>query len=139
MCIIDLSAKQQKEFIIMRKFITYFSLLRRLLKTNRSDILLENPTEQDKKDLALGRWQTFKIWFCPEFVLKMTSDDESILNQVCLHQACKTRTGGVLNTIRPVGNDYLEATKLMISYCLECHQHQLLMQDFITLLTKETK
>lgn len=121
----------------MRKYFIYLKLLIRLLKTNRSDILLANPAEQDLKDLAFGRWHTFKLWFCPEFVIKLSRDDESLLTQLCLHQAYKNRTGGILSTFRPTGADYVAATSLMINYCHQCHAAGQRMCDFLSTLQEQ--
>lgn len=48
----------------------------KLIKINNS-IALTDPSDQDKRDLAMGRWVNYKLVQVPEFHIKMTKDDES--------------------------------------------------------------
>ncbi len=121
----------------MHDFLNRWRIAKLLLKNNNSTVYIQNLTERDKVDLAAGRWLNFKLWYAPEFVVKMTPDDESILSQVTLVAAHKSRTKGIVDTFRPNGDDHLEATRLKVLHIQTCHSNSMLLKDYLAWLTKE--
>lgn len=97
-------------------------------------MLLLNNTDQDQRDLALGRWTQFKQVFVPSFTVGMNQDTESLLLQYCLRTAFNSRTKGVVSSYRPNGLDNLEATKLAIDIIKECQFSGILLADKLKLL-----
>lgn len=120
--------------MLIRKIITFYNAAKLLSQTNRSDVALKSHTEQDQRDLALGRWTQFKHTFVPAFTVGLNADNESLLLQYCLRQAYNARTGGVLASYRPNSLDSLEATKLAIDIVKDCQFEGMLLSDKLKML-----
>jgi len=93
----------------LKNFIYVLRHLTALLSTNPS-VRLIDPLERDLRDLAAGRWYSYKQINSPNFVIGMTKDEEAMLYQYSFVKIGKKVTGAKL----------LEQTAVMISVCEAC-------------------
>lgn len=101
-----------------------------LIKVNNS-IALSNPTDKDKRDLAMGRWINFKLTQVPDFHIKMTKDDEANVFQ---HTFFKIGKGKVLTP-----DQLLEQTAQVIQICEDAYSAGKTLEKYMSELPQENK
>jgi len=106
----------------MRKIILFFKFLCHIWKNVNfaQEIALKSPSEQDKRDLATGRWEHYKFVYSPRFVLNMDSEAEFLLHHyaIGLIKSAQFKIEAMPDVPVPfTGDELIARTKTMIYTC----------------------